>query len=1020
MLKLSFLGTFWAQINGTNIKEFESSKVRALLAYLMLESDRPHSREHLSGLFWADYDENRAGKSLRQALSNLRKSIHENDSGNAMLSINPDSIQSVVNHPQLWLDTIIFETLLAQSEKHSHRKLETCTACAAKLEQAADLYRGELLTSFFLKESDSFQNWLVTRREYFHQKIITVLENLASYYGKRHEYKKAISYARRLVSLDEWREESHALLMRLLASNSQRSAALKQYKTCCQILADEFGTEPQPETTRVYQQILANKITTDKLPIVPNNLPHFGTSFVGRQNEILRIAEHLQEKNRRLVTVVGTGGVGKTRLALQAAQDQLYAFNDGVFWIHLENIETSEALPTIIANTLGIEVPARGEPQAHVLNFLRHRDILLILDSFDHLVSGAEFITALLNNAPGLSILATSREALQLQAEWILELDGLPIQPEADADKPAAFQLFEQRAQHIVSGFQLSAKDYDDVLRLCESLDGLPLGIELAAILTKKFTCAEIANRLSEDVGLLSSPMRDIPARHRSLLVAFDQSWNLLTKEEQFGFASLAVFPSRFSPQAAQEICSISAELLNELCQKSLVRQFGMNWYSLHPLLRQYARIKQALTGISEIDLVTKFQNYYVRMAQSLGHDLKSGNTPQALVGFSDDLPNLTACWNMALNSVKTETINSMLAHLFWFFEIKGKIYEGESLFQNSVLELQKKNPSEITKTIYYRLLAYHGWLSFRRGNTDTALKNLREVVEDGLDYLEIDEKVFATNHFGSVLFETGEKDEARPQHQKALTLSKKARVPWDEALTCNHYGSMLSMDGDIDQAACVLQRGLEITEAENFTWVAANLLSNLAVLAYFRQDYQAAIELFIKSNAKSAEHGDPHRSPSVNHNNLAECYMNLGQLDRASEHLNLALYHFKECGNVVFLPYVYNTLAGINIQAGKLDDARQALDDGIQSALENQMHVVLNNLLIDYARYFIITGEQQRGAKIIGYVMQSSDTVKEGQDKTNQLLEEFGESLRKEVLPFADKKMTQKSILDLISLPYT
>jgi predicted ATPase/DNA-binding SARP family transcriptional activator len=1014
MLKLSFLGTFWAQINETNIKEFESSKVRALLAYLMLESDRPHSREHLAGLFWADYDESRAGKSLRQALSNLRKSIQDNDANNPLLAINAESIRAVANHPQLWLDTIIFENLVTKCEKHPHRKLETCTSCAARLEQAAELYRGELLTSFFLKESDSFQNWLVTRREYFHQKIIAVLENLAAYYERRYENKKAISHARRLVSLDEWREESHALLMRLLASDSQRSAALKQYKTCCQILLDEFGAQPQPETTYIYQQILDNQISENKQPMVPNNLPYFGTTFVGRENEILEITEHLQEKNRRLVTVVGTGGVGKTRLALQTAQDQLPAFSDGIFWIQLENIETPESLPSIIANTLGIELPARGEPQTHILNFLRHRDLLLILDNFEHLVSGAGFITTLLNNAPGLSILATSREPLQLQAEWILELEGLPTRAVFDTDKPAALHLFEQRAQRIVPGFQLSTKDYDDALRLCESLDGLPLGIELAAILIKKFTCADIAKQIMQDVSLLSSSMRDVPVRHRSLLVTFDQSWNLLTKGEQIGFASLAVFPSRFSPQAALEVCGVSIELLNELCQKSLVRQFGKDWYSLHPLLRQYARKKQASAGISEMDLDIKFQDYYARLAQTFGSDLKSGNTRQALVGFSDDLLNLTTCWNLALNSKRTETLNSMLAHLFWFFEIKGKIYEGETLFQGAVAELKKINRTDAEETLYYRLLTYHGWLSFRRGNTDTALKNLRKTVEHGLGMLGIAEQVFATNHFGSVLFETGQKDLARHQHQKAMALSENTRVSWDEALTCNHYGSMLSMDGDLEQAECILQRGLAITESEKFTWVAANLLSNLAVLAYFRQDYQAAIELFIKSNAKSAEYGDLHRSPSVNHNNLAECYMYLGQLDKASEHLNLALYHFKECGNLVFLPYVYNTLASIKLQAGKLDDARQALDDGIQSALENQMNVVLNNLLIDYAKYFIIKGEQQRGAEIINYVVKSPDTVKEGRDKADLLLEEFSKPLREIVASLADKQTNQKEILDL------
>jgi tetratricopeptide (TPR) repeat protein len=188
--------------------------------------------------------------------------------------------------------------------------------------------------------------------------------------------------------------------------------------------------------------------------------------------------------------------------------------------------------------------------------------------------------------------------------------------------------------------------------------------------------------------------------------------------------------------------------------------------------------------------------------------------------------------------------------------------------------------------------------------------------------------------------------------------------------------------------------------------------LSNLAVLVYFRQDYQAAIDLFLRSNEKSSQYGDLHRSPSVNHNNLAECYALMGQLDKASEHLEAALYHFKECGNVVFLPYVYNTLATIYLQANKYTEARQALDDGIKSAVENQMQAVLNNLLVDYARFFLLTGRSQEAARIVYYVTTSASTIKEGQDKSSQLLEEFGDGLRREVELLAERNFTQQEIL--------
>ncbi len=1017
MLKLSLLGAFLAKSGETDVQEFESAKVRALLAYLMLESEKPHSREHLAGLFWGDSDDVKAAKNMRQGLSNLRKSIRDNDPEKPFLLISSDAIQANLNNPHLILDAHAFERLISTCESHPHRNLKTCTACAYRLEQAVELYRGELLDGFVLKDSEYFQDWLVARREYFHQKALTVLEHLADYHLKRHEYQKAITYARRLVSMDEWREESHVLLMRLLSQDSQRSAALKQYQKCCLILHEEFGVEPQPETVQLYQKIFDNQFPGEEQSVPLNNLPSFGTTFVGRQKEILQTIEYLQTKNRRMVTIVGPGGVGKTRLALHVGQDQLFAFKDGVYWISLDAVETSNALPGNIANALGIELPAKGDAQTHVLNFLRHRDILLILDNYEHLLPESSFITTLLKHASGVSVLVTSREALHLQVEWVVELSGLPWIEEKEGEFPAAVLLLEQRAKRIEPQFQISTKkEYQEALHLCEILDGLPLGIELAASLLKNYTSAEIAELILQDINILSSTLRDVPLRHRSLWVVFEHSWNFLKQEEMQALASLGVFPGRFNAKSAKEICAIPPELLDELCRKSLVRQFAKDMYALHPLLRQYTRRKQSSAGITESEINQKFQTYYVNCAQIWKQDMKSERVQKALDDISHDWLNLTTCWNMALSGKDFEKLNMLTPPFFWFFEIKGKIYEGEALFRSALDEVRTLHKEEEqVRKFYYRLMTYYGWLSFRRGQTDTAGSSLGEVVEHGLDSLSIAEQVFITNHLGSVYYETGQKTKAHEMHQKAIRLCENNQVLWEEALTYNHYGSMLSMDGNLDLAAQILQNGSRIAEANQFIWITASILSNLAVLAYFQQDYQTAIDLFLLSNEKSAQYGDLHRSPSVNHNNLAECYAMLGQLDKASKHLEEALRHFSECGNVVFLPYVYNTLAVIHLQAKEYSEARKALNDGIKSAVENQMYTVLNNLLIDNAKYFLLTGRKQQAAKIIYYVAQSPDTIKEGQDKADQLLKEFGEDLHKEVALLAGQAPTQQEILDII-----
>lgn len=1014
MLNLSFLGTYSAKFGSTVIQGFESAKVRALLAYLMLESNKPLSRDHLIGLLWGEGDDIKASKNMRQALSNLRKTIQDTDLENPFLLVVSDTIQADVNNPHVWLDTRVFEKLISDCEQHPHRKIESCTGCANRLGQAVQLYRGEFLHGFNLKDSEYFQDWLVARREYFHQKMIGILENLVGYHQQRHEYKTAIEYARQLISMDEWREESYVLLMRLLSSSSQRSEALKLYQKCSRILRDEFGVEPQPETFQLYQEILNNQIPVDRSVLPQNNLLVFGTTFVGRQKEFLQIVECLQTKDRRLVTVVGPGGVGKTRLAIQIGQDQLYSFQNGVFWVLLENIETPNTLPDIIANAVGMELPAKGDARSHVLNFLRHRDILLIFDNYEHLLPATEFVTEILNCAPGVSILITSRESLHLQMEWVFELTGLPLQAEEKEELPAAMLLLEQRAQRLEPQFHISTdEEYKDALHLCKLLDGLPLGIELASGMLKKYTCAEIAEQISENIDKLASSLRDIPSRHRSLWLVFEHSWDLLSTEEKQAFAALGVFPSRFTATAAYDICTIASGLLDNLCRKSLVRQLGRDLYSLHPLLQQYTRKKQAPVGISEEEINKKFQKYYGNLALKGEQGIKSERVQQALDDFSNEWVNLISSWNMALAGHDINTLNILLSPFFWFFEIKGKIYEGETLFQValSVMETLKEDQMK-SRNFYYRLLVYYGWLSFRRGRTDRAAQCLSQAVEQGFDTLIVSEQIFSITHLGSIYYETGQKTKAHELHEKAIRLCAENQAPWEEALTCNHYGSMLSMDGDLDQAEKILKQGAGIAEVNQFTWIIASILSNLAVLVYFRQDYQAAIDLFLRSNEKSSQYGDLHRSPSVNHNNLAECYALMGQLDKASEHLEAALYHFKECGNVVFLPYVYNTLATIHLQSNKYTEARQALDDGIKSAVENQMQAVLNNLLVDYARFFLLTGRSQDAARIVHYVTSSASTIKEGQDKSSQLLEEFGDGLRRDVELLAGRNFTQQEIL--------
>jgi predicted ATPase len=1010
-LKLSFIGTFEAQLDGEPIKEFESSKVRALLAYLVMEADRPHSRDHLAGMFWGESNDEAAAKNLRQALSNLRKAIRDDEAEHPLLIISPAAIQANPG-PVLWLDTREFESLLSACESHPHRKLETCRVCARRMQAALSLYRGSFLQGFFLKESAAFQDWIIIRREYYHQKAIDALGVLVAYNRRRGEIKAAILHAQCLVALDPWREEAHITLMELLALDGQRSAALKQYATCRRVLMAELGVEPNADTVRLRESIRSGILPQVQERSAPGNLPVEVTSFVGRQSELAQISDHIQNPDKRLLTIVGPGGVGKTRLALQAARDERFAFADGVFWAQLENVPTADLLALAIADAVGFSFPSSGNDREQLFNYLRRREILLVLDNCEHLLDGADFVADLLRNAPNLAILATSRQPLQIQAEWLLELGGLSIEArdnktplQADlqpAPAPSdAVRLFEDRAQRVAPAFSLTPEDHQQIVRLCQILDGLPLGIELAAAWMRQLSPAQIAEWVSRDLDFLASGLRDAPERHRSLRVVFDQSWDMLTESERGSFASLSVFPSDFDRTAAQEICGAAGAMLNQLWQRSLVRQQASERFSLHPLLKQYAGEK--LNAAQARELGKRFQAYHASIAVKLESQLQGADLKNALAHFSGELENLVEAWRLALAEMRLESLNTLLTPLFWYFEIKGGIYEGHFLFQKTAQFLEgRKKPTRAEANFARRLDARFAWLCFRRSEMEEAVARFQNLAEEGFESLEAHEQVFAMTRLASSIFEQGRKKEALKWLEAAFNICSKINTPWEEALTYNHYGSMLNMLGDMQRAEDVLRRSLQIADEHGYLWTSASALSNMAVVAYFREDYRAAIDMFLQSNEKALSYGDVHHSPSINHNNLADCYLQIGDLEKAREHLNQALYHFNECGNTVFLPYVYSTLAGINLQEGKLDDARNCLESGIQSALEHNMFSALNNLLADTARYYFLRGDERRSAAIAKYVLQSADTIKEGQDKAakleGELTEKFGASIWEQI----------------------
>ena len=624
-LSIALLGEFQSTLAGIPITAFESDKARALLIYLAAEP-RAHRRAQLADLLWPGMPEGSARHNLSQALFNVRESIGDRTAAPPFLLSSRDTIQlnPAGDHT---VDVARFTTLLAACDSHAHAQLESCLDCAPRLQQAVDLYQGDFLAHFFLADSAVFEEWAVQQREYLRRRAQHALRHLTTYYEQSKAYRPALALCERQLALDPWCEQAHQQFMRLLALSGQRSSALAHFERCRRLLADELGVEPSPTTQALYTQLQTgalmdkvaegqgDKVFESTAAVTPSpchpvtlsplhNLPTQLTPFLGLEEELAAIKTLLNNPDCRLLTLVGVGGMGKTRLAIQVAIQQQGAFRHGSAFAALAPVVGREQIVTAIADALGIVLYQASDRAAQLFHYLQGKSLLLVLDNFEHLLTDSasvSLIGELLAHALALKVLVTAREPLQVQAEWVYEVQGLPLPSQADEVALAASsaaQLFIQRAGQARVGFRLTADDYPAVLRICQLVEGLPLGIELAAAWVRTLSCTEIAQELQRNLDFLANTARDAPARHRSLRAVFDHSWQLLTGEEQEVLRKLALFRGGFGREAAAAVADASLSVLAALVAKSLLRRTSAGRYDLHELVANtpcisYRRMKK-------------------------------------------------------------------------------------------------------------------------------------------------------------------------------------------------------------------------------------------------------------------------------------------------------------------------------------------------------------------------------------------------------------------------------------------
>jgi len=825
-LSLSLLGPFQATLDGQPIVDLESDKVRALLAYLAVEAACPHRRETLAGLLWPERPERSARRNLNQALYNLRSALGDRDAPYPCLLVTRRTIQ-FDPAGDYTLDTATFSALLAGCKAHRRRRLSACDPCLENLSRAVALYRGEFLDGFSLGDSPAFEEWLLFQRERFHRQVIETLGDLAVACEQRGEYETAIRYTRRGLALDPWREETHRQLMRFLALSEQRGAALAQYETCRRVLAQEMGMPPQDETVTLYEHIRDDADLHALAPGPPHNLPAPLTPFVGRKAELIQIAERLRDPACRLLTLFGPGGVGKTRLALEAARDLRESFAHGVFFVPLVPLQSVDAIVPAIGGAL--DFPFYKERTSKVdrskqqlLDYLRHKQMLLILDNLEHLLDAAGVITEILQTASEVKVLVTSRIRLNVKGEHLFTVGGLAYPCAGDAGGKGtldydAIRLFLDGARRVQPDLNPTEHHLVEIARICRQVQGVPLALLLASAWMQVLKPAKIATEIGHSLDFLTAEWHDLPPRQQSMRAVFDRSWNLLTGREQEICQGLSAFRGGFTREAAGAVTGMSLKELRGLVNRSLIHQASTGRYEMHELLRQYAaeKLKESPTAWEAAH--ERHCAHFIAALERWEAGLKCARQPAVLTEMSLEIENARAAWGWAAKHGQTARIDQAAEGLCVFYWWRGRSEELKAACHEAADSLRSKATGHNLRVLA-KVLAFQG------------------------------------------LFLPREQDMALLQ--KSIALLDSAEVAgqdtrWERAFTLGRIDGIMRLI-DREAAKLLCHQALALFRKVGDWWWASVMLYSLGLNAWGLGNYDKAWQAFEESLAIRRTLGDP------------------------------------------------------------------------------------------------------------------------------------------------------------------
>jgi predicted ATPase/DNA-binding SARP family transcriptional activator len=1005
-LELYLLGSPRLERDGEAVA-FDSRKQLALIAYLAM-TGRSHTREALITLLWPELEPSRGRAGLRRDLSVIRKALD-----GQWLAVEGETV-GTDPAAGFWLDVAEFRDLLGAWRGHGHLEAEVCPRCLTALGEAVALYQGDFMAGMSLRDSAAFDEWQFFQTEGLRGELARALERLVRGYSRRRVYEEAIPYARRWVALDPLHEPAHRALMEAYGRAGQRAAATRQYEECVRVLEAELGVGPSEETTGLYERLRTRGVEGGPAP--RHNLPAQVTPFVGRERELDEILARLRDPECRLLTLVGPGGMGKTRLALRAAElareTQAERYEHGVYYVRLGPLGSAEGMVPAVAEAMGFRFYERGEPREQLLAYLRKKRLLLLMDSFEHLLEGVGLITEILQTAPEVKLLVTSRIRLNLRGEHLLPVEGMEYPgPDAPVDARAfsAVELFLQGARRTLAGpdWEPTPEEMGEVVRVCGLVAGMPLGILLAAAWVEMLTPAEIAAEIRGGLDILATDLQDVPVRQRSLRAVFDHSWRLLTEREQEVFQRLSIFRGGFTGEAAREVAGASLRELRGLLGKSCLERGANGRYEMHELLRGYAAEKLDRSP-DEVEATRERHGvFYAQAMRGWGLELKGPGQLRALAEMDVELDNLRVASNWGVEVGSLDLIEPAAEALSLFYGRRGYMQEGEAMCQRAAERLSGMNGPD-ARRVLAKILIYQGSANFSLGRNELAGRQLQA----SCDILEVlqqaghDVRAERAEVLWALGFPTTHLQEKQRVTQESLALCQEIDDRWGSARALESLGWVARNRGDYERAYELVEESLTIRRALGDQWGVASSLQVLGNVAGRLSRYEEAELLlresttafeeigdkgslatglgrlatalfgqgrFDESLALLTEAADMSAELGVEEGQawwriwLADCLASLGEYNAAQEVAELACAHYQQGGHERGKGFSLYVLGRIAVARGAYAEARELLEEAssLLQGIGVREGVAMARTCLAYAH--LGTGELRRAAGLLG-----------------------------------------------------